>query len=132
MPYNFMYRGFEIRRMTLREIISAGPLVLEPHASVALTGALHTTAADVVTTLVHFYGPGDSMPDDGAERHSLPEKQRRFQIFLAGRCKLEPILKAPGSSACQLLPLTYDHWILSLANTVNLVNHHHVKCLGDR
>jgi len=49
--------------------VGSGPILvadagtfLEPHAGATLTAALSTAAADVVTSLVHFYGPGDSMP----------------------------------------------------------------------
>jgi glycosyltransferase involved in cell wall biosynthesis len=78
-----------IARDIAEETGGGGPLLiadagtfLEPHAGAALAAALSTAAADVVTSLLHFYGPGDSMPRDGADRHALPDTQRRFHIFL--------------------------------------------------
>jgi glycosyltransferase involved in cell wall biosynthesis len=83
-------------------LIADAGTFLEPHASAALAGALSAAAADVVTSLVHFYGPGDSMPRDGADRHALPDKQRRFHVFLGAALSVGAFRNCFGGAAYML------------------------------
>ena len=79
-------------------LIADAGTFLEPHAGAALAGGLSVAAADVVTSLLHFYGPGDSMPREGADRHSLPENQRRFHIFLGSALSVGAFRNCFGGS----------------------------------
>ena len=83
-------------------LIADAGTFLEPHAGAALAAALSTAAADVVTSLLHFYGPGDSMPRDGADRHSLSEKQRRFHVFLGPALSVGAFRNCFGGSVYML------------------------------
>ena len=82
-------------------IADAGTFV-ERHAGAALAGGLHVANADIVTSLLHFYVPGDSMPRDGAERHALSDKQRRFHVFLGASLSVGAFRNCFGGSVYML------------------------------